>query len=127
MHAVHSSIPAPERLMPFPDRLSSLRKKKGLTRQQALAERVGVHVMQIYRYESGASQPTLDVIRKLAVELGVTSDEIVFDTDERLPDQDLRLAFDAISRFDPDDKKVARAVLEGLILKHEAKRWSASG
>jgi transcriptional regulator with XRE-family HTH domain len=126
MHVVHSSIPAPERLMPFPDRLASLRKKKGLT-QQALAERVGVHVMQIYRYESGTSQPTLDVIRKLAVELGVTADEIVFDTDERGPDQDLRLAFDAISRFDPDDKKVARAVLEGLILKDESKRWSASG
>jgi transcriptional regulator with XRE-family HTH domain len=126
MRGVRYPFPAPEPLMAFPDRLVSLRKAKGLT-QQALAERVGLHVMQIYRYESGASQPTLDVIRKLSVELGVSADQIVFDSDERGPDEELRLAFEAISRFDPDDKKVARAVLEGLILKHEAKRWAATG
>lgn len=126
MHAGPYRFPHPNDAMPFPDRLASLRKKKGLT-QQTLADRVGVHVMQIYRYESGTSQPTLDVIRKLAVELGATADELVFDVDERGPDQELRLAFEAISRFDADDKKVARAVLEGLILKHEAKRWAATG
>lgn len=30
--------------------------------QQALAERVGIRVSQICRYEQGAAQPTLDVI-----------------------------------------------------------------
>jgi len=54
--------------MDFPDRLATLRKDKGLT-QQALADQVGVHVVQIRRYEAGKSQPTLDVIRNLAVAL----------------------------------------------------------
>lgn len=52
----------------FSQRLAALRKEKGLT-QQALADLIGMHVIQIRRYESGASQPTLDVIRKLALAL----------------------------------------------------------
>jgi transcriptional regulator with XRE-family HTH domain len=37
-------------------RLIQLRKQKGLS-QQALADAVGLHVTQIKRYESGATQP----------------------------------------------------------------------
>ena len=32
--------------------------------QKALAETVGIHLTQLSRYESGASQPILDVIRR---------------------------------------------------------------
>jgi transcriptional regulator with XRE-family HTH domain len=111
--------------MDFPERLASLRKKKGLT-QQVLAEKVGLHVIQIRRYESGGSQPTLDVIRRLAIALSVSADMLIFGENERGPDSDLRLQFEAVSKFDKEEKKVIKAVLEGLILKHEAKRWSAS-
>jgi len=37
-----------------------------------------------------------------------------------------RLQFEAISSFDPDEKKTAKDVLDGLILKHEARRWASS-
>src|SRR5436309_493618 len=66
--------------MDFPERLATLRKDKGLT-QQALAERAGIHVSQLRRYEAGGAQPTLDVLRRLAVALSVSADRIVFDTD----------------------------------------------
>ena len=59
--------------MPFSTRLSTLRKQRGLT-QEALADLVGITKTQIYRYENSTSQPTLDVIKKLAVALCVTSD-----------------------------------------------------
>jgi transcriptional regulator with XRE-family HTH domain len=108
----------------FPQHLAALRKERGLT-QQALAERVGVHVVQLRRYESGASQPTLDVIRKLAMALSVSADLLLFGKDERGPDDELRLQFEAVSRFDPEEKKVIRSMLEGMILKHEARRWSS--
>lgn len=107
--------------MHFPERLSALRKKKGLT-QQALADLIGVQMLQVHRYEAGVSQPTLEVIRKLAVALNVTADELIFDSAERGPDQDLRLQFEAVSRFDQEDRLVVKSVLDGLILKHEAKR-----
>lgn len=79
--------------------------------------------MQLRRYEGGSSQPTLDVIRNLALALGVTSDRLVFGKDERGPDEDLRLQFEAVSRFNAEEKKAVKSVLEGLILKHEARRW----
>ena len=50
----------------FPERVVTLRKQKKMTRQR-LAERIGVHVAQIRRYEAGTSQPTLDFIRGMAV------------------------------------------------------------
>ena len=107
--------------MDFAQRLAVFRKERGLT-QQALADRVAVHLTQINRYESGDSQPTLDVIRRLAIALTVSADELIFGKDERGPDEDLRLQFEAISQFDEEDKELARGLLEGLILKHQAKQ-----
>jgi transcriptional regulator with XRE-family HTH domain len=109
----------------FPQRLAALRKEHGLT-QQTLAARVGVHVVQLRRYEAGASQPTLEVIRKLATALSVSADLLLFGKDERGPDEELRLQFEAVSRFDADEKRVVRSLLEGMILKHEARRWSSA-
>jgi transcriptional regulator with XRE-family HTH domain len=108
----------------FPEHVISLRKQKGMTQQQ-LAERIGVHVAQIRRYEAGTSQPTLDVIRSLAVALGVSADELLFASDERGPDAALKLQFEAVSRFDPESKKVVQQVLDSMILQQEARRWSS--
>ena len=44
--------------------------------QTALAERVGVHVRQIRRYERGEQQPVLGVAVRLAATLGVSLDEL---------------------------------------------------
>ncbi|MBI4755852.1 MAG: helix-turn-helix transcriptional regulator [Betaproteobacteria bacterium] len=107
--------------MDFAQRLAALRKERGLT-QQALADRVAVHLTQINRYETGDSQPMLDVIRRLAIALSVTTDELIFDKDERGPEEDMRLQFETISQFDEEDKELARGLLEGLILKHQAKQ-----
>lgn len=38
------------------------------------------------------------------------------------PDADLRLQFEALGQFDAEDKNLALGVLEGLILKHQAKQ-----
>lgn len=91
--------------------------------RQALAERIGIHVVQLRRYEAGASQPTLNVIGKLATALNVSADLLLFGKGERGPDDDLRLRFEAVSRFHPEEKQVVRSLLEGMILKHEARRW----
>jgi hypothetical protein len=34
------------------------------------------------------------------------------------------LTFEAVSRFPDEEKKIIKALLEGMILKHEAKRWA---
>ena len=108
----------------FPEHLAELRKLKGLTQQQ-LAEKIGVHVAQIRRYEAGSSQPTLDVIRSLTVALGVSADQLLIDKEERGPDDDLKLQFEAVSKFDPEAKKVVQQVLDSMILQQEARRWAS--
>lgn len=113
------------RIMEFSERLAALRKERGLT-QKALAEQVGVHITQIQRYENGSIQPTLDVLRRLAVALSVSADLLVFDKDERGPDADLKLEFEALSQFDPEEKAIAKKVLQGLIIQHQAKRWTSA-
>jgi transcriptional regulator with XRE-family HTH domain len=109
--------------MIFQERLATLRKERKLT-QQALADAVGVHISQIRRYEAGETQPALDVIRKLAVALSVSADVLVFDKDERGPDDDFRMRFEALSQFTPAEKMVAKEILDSLILKHTANRLS---
>jgi transcriptional regulator with XRE-family HTH domain len=92
------------------ERLVSLRKDRGLT-QQALAELVSMHISQIRRYENGQSQPTLDAIRKLAFALSVSADMLLFEEDERGPEDELKLQFEAASRLDPEEKKVILSVI----------------
>ena len=110
--------------MDFPERLATLRNERGMT-QGTLAEHVGIHVSQLRRYEAGSSSPTLDVLRKLAVALSVSADTLVFDENERGPDEDLRLQFEATTRLTDDEKHVVKAVIESILLSHEAKRWAA--
>ena len=57
-----------------PQHLAELRRQRNLA-QQALADRIGAHVVLLRRYEAGSSQPTLDVIRRLAVALSVSYPE----------------------------------------------------
>lgn len=109
--------------MDFPERLAALRKERGLT-QQALAERVGIHVSQVRRYEAGGAQPTLDVLRRLAVALSVSADRLVFDTNERGPDDELLLHLEAIQHLSDDEKQVVKTVIESVLLRHEARRYA---
>lgn len=110
--------------MDFPERLATQRNERKLT-QQALAETVGVSVSQIRRYEAGDSTPTLDVLRKLAIALSVSADTLVFDANERGPDDDLRLQFEATTRLTTDEKHILKTIIESILLSHEAKRWAA--
>ena len=109
------------RIMSIQSRIIKLRKEKQLT-QQDMADKIGIHVNQIRRYESGATQPSLEALKRIAVAMNVTIDWLVFEEDERGPDEDLMLQFEALSQFDEEERKVAKALLESLILKHNAKR-----
>ena len=94
--------------------------------QSALADRIGIHVSQLRRYEAAKSQPTLDVIRRLATTLAVSADLLIFDDHERDPDNDLKLAFEAAQHLDPDEKAVIKHLIEAVLLKHDAKRWTTA-
>ncbi len=109
--------------MAFAQRLTDARKERKLT-QQALADLVGVHVTQLRRYEAGTAQPTLDVLRHIAQALAVTIGSLAFDNGERGPSVDLALVFEAASQLDDEGKDLVRSLVEGVVLRNQARRFS---
>jgi transcriptional regulator with XRE-family HTH domain len=105
--------------------LVRLRKSQSLT-QNDLADLAGLHVNQVRRYEAGNAQPSLDGLKKIALALHVSLDELVFDPSERGPHSArLALLFEAVSSLPPDEQSVVQAVLDGLIVKHRTKQLAA--
>ncbi len=109
--------------MLFSKQLVGLRKKRGFT-QQILADKVGMHVTQIKRYEAGTAQPTLEVFRNIVLALNVSADIMLFNENDRGPTEDLKLHFEAVSKLDDKEKAVIKELIEGMLLKHDAKRWT---
>jgi transcriptional regulator with XRE-family HTH domain len=107
--------------MNFPARLIQLRRQHSLT-QQALADAVGVHVNQIKRYEAGSAQPTLETLVGVAKALHVSLDALVFDEAERGPSDDLRFQFEAVSHMPEDERRIVKALLDGMIVKFQTKQ-----
>lgn len=112
--------------MSLPTRLITLRKKNGLT-QQVMADTIGIHVNSLKKYEAGQAQPSLDGLKKIAKTMHVSTDFLLFEEHERGPTDDMALQFEAISQFTEEEKKIAKALLESLILKHDANRFSMTG
>ncbi len=111
--------------MHFTKRLIALRKKRNLT-QKGLGERIGLTKTQVYRYEKGTSQPTLEVIKNLAIELRVSTDYLIFGDDGRKPDESLNMLLQSISQLDPDEKNVIKYMVEGILLKHQARVYGTA-
>jgi transcriptional regulator with XRE-family HTH domain len=107
--------------MGFDNRLAKIRKERKLGFND-LAKMIGIHSTQLRRYEKGESQPTLDVLRKLAVALNVPGDMLLFDEDERQPPDDFLMQFEALAQLNPEDKKAVRAMIDGMLIRHQAKK-----
>ena len=105
----------------FQTRLIQFRKSRGLT-QQALADAITMHVNQIKRYEAGTSQPTLDVLVRLAKVLHVSLDTLVFDESDRGPSEDMALQFEAVSHMPDEERRIIKALLDGMIVKYQTQQ-----
>ena len=107
--------------MSFSTRFLQLRKEHGLTQPQ-MADKVGIHLTQVRRYESGEAQPSLEILKRIAVTFSVSADWLIFEDGEREPQDELKLKFEAIKQMDEEELKSVTSVLDALILKHQARR-----
>lgn len=104
----------------FGDRLARLRQERGLS-QAELAKRVGVHPSQIHRYEAGAAEPTVGVLRALALALQVSTDALVFsDEIEQLVEPRLRRAVENAHYLSEHAQAVIAEVIEAFVHTHAA-------
>lgn len=54
--------------------------------------------------------------------MNITIDSLVFGEGERDPSDDLRLQFEAVSRMPDEERKIVKALLEGMIVKYQTKQ-----
>ena len=85
-----------------------------------------MHVSQLKRYESGSSQPTIEVFRRIALALNVSADMLLFEEGERGPDESLKLQFEAVSHLDVHEREAVQTMIAGVLHMHDAKRWQQS-
>ncbi len=58
----------------------------------------------------------------LARALHASPDQRVFDESERGPSDDLRLQFEAVSHMPDEDRRIVKALLDGMIVKYQTKQ-----
>lgn len=82
-------------------------------------------IVHIKKYESKQAQPSLDVLKKMAIALHVTTDSLLFEEHERRLEGDFALQLEAIMDMPEDEQMVVREVLESLIIKSQSRRWDS--
>lgn len=70
-----------------------------------------------------AGRPSFRLIVPDTFLLDCATDVLVFDPSERPIADDLQRQFEAISKLPEEERAIARHLLEGLVLKHDAKRF----
>lgn len=71
-------------------------------------------------FEGGLNGKKSTLIRVSAV----SADALIFEPDERGPDDDLKLQFEAVRLLPPEDRQAIKALPDGMIVKHRTSRSS---
>ncbi len=109
--------------MAFSEKLKQLRKEKGLS-QLELAERAGLNINLISKYETNRLAPALENLKKLARALEITIDYLAFDDVPKngIPKvRDLRLLekLKIIEEMDGDTRKIVETIIDAIIMKNQ--------
>ncbi len=107
--------------MTFSNRFLQLRKEYKLT-QQEMADKCGMHITQVRRYEAEQAQPSIEILKKIAMAFNVTSDWLIFEDSERSLPNHLQLKFEAVSQMSEEDQRTIQSLIDGMIVKHQTKQ-----
>jgi len=110
--------------MQFSPRLIQLHKAQNLI-QQFLADAAQIYVNyvnQVKRCEARTAQPTLEALVRLVKALRLSLDALMFEQAERRPSDDLKLQFEAASHMPNDERRIVKALLDGMIMKYQTRK-----
>jgi len=114
--------------MNIADKIKSLRKEMGIT-QAELAMRLKINVVQIVRYETGASLPSVNLLTKIARFFEVSTDYLIFGEDKemahktRIYDTSFLELFRRINQLKKGQRDKIKWTIEALLdkeVKHSA-------
>ncbi|HPR64597.1 MAG TPA: helix-turn-helix transcriptional regulator [Thermoanaerobaculia bacterium] len=104
-------------------RIAELRDERGWT-QGELADKIGVHIQTLGRWERQKSKPDSDDIINLAKTFEVTSDYLLFDNVPRdgrvdVPDLELLRLFEALCTLGGESRDLVKRFLKAFVFREE--------
>lgn len=99
--------------------IQELRKNASLSQLQ-LANKIGVSLTQLQRYENKGVQPPADILKKLANTFNTSIDYIVYGNSEQkakqaIKDNELLTHFKAVEELDNKDKSTIKDIIDAFI------------
>jgi transcriptional regulator with XRE-family HTH domain len=106
--------------------LKRIRSEKNIS-QGDLTGMIGMHATHISRYERDLTQPTLDVVRKIAEKLNVSADQLIYgDSDQKaknnINDQELLNMFSQVQTLNKQDLSCVKALLHAFLFQKETQQ-----
>ena len=107
--------------MTIGEKIKKVRKDKGI-QQKAVAADVGLDQSNYNKIENGKREPSVEVLKKLSVILGVTVDDLI-NPDNDIPtavtvqDKTINEKIRLIEQLDDEDKNVLYKMLDTMLTK----------
>jgi transcriptional regulator with XRE-family HTH domain len=103
------------------ERIKDLRGQKKLT-QTELAKLVGLSYIQVGRYETNKSNPSADVLQRVASALDTTTDYLMKGTEDeavaaQLTDKELLKQFKQVEQLNQEDKHLIKTFIDAFLTK----------
>ena len=104
------------------EKIKTLRKRQGLS-QEELSERVEINATHLSRLETGKYQPSIDVLKRLADALEVSTDYLLSPDDEEpaevhIANRPLAERIRLIDSLDEADQQALVQVIDSMLTKH---------
>ena len=90
--------------------------------QKDLAEKSGINLKSLSRYELDTSIPPADALKLIADALGVTADYLLEDNQAQIKDKELLQKFEIIQEMNGDTKNVVNTFLDMVIRDFKTKK-----
>ncbi|MEW6585883.1 MAG: helix-turn-helix transcriptional regulator [Nitrospirota bacterium] len=104
-------------------RIKQLRLERNW-KQAELAEKLGIRQKQISSYERGTTNPSTEVLIKLAEVFNVSLDYLAFEGNGQrakieVKDKEFLQYFETIDNYEEQERKLAKEFLNLLVMKHK--------
>ena len=103
------------------ENIRSIRIKRGIS-QTELADKSGINLKSISRYELGKSIPPANVLKGIANILGVSTDALLGDSTTNIKDKDLLRKFEVIQEMEDETKSMIINFIDMAIRDFKAKQ-----
>lgn len=106
-----------------------LRKEANFS-QAHLAEKIGVSLTQLQRYENKGVQPPADILKKIADTFNTSVDFLIYGDSEQkaqqfIKDSELLAQFKAVEAMESKDKLTIKEVIDAMIKRSKLKNIAA--